>query len=170
MDLDTLVASAQTSVDMSALEPIFIHVKRRLIRYLGKEIVLAEREFSIYLFFAQQKLKACKHPNQSLCDACTDCFLSVDGMDEKKDELMLIRASFGGRESGHYERFEEAWKGQRAAYDCLPEPLRRIEQAVEKVFAIDPRAERLLIKNIGKRNAAAYGLLADKTQIRIERE
>ena len=170
MDLDALVASAQISVDMSVLEPIFIYIKRRLIRYLGKEIVLPEREFSIYLFFAQQKLKACKHPEQSLCDTCSDCFLSIDDMDGRKEELMQIRGTFGGIYSGHYERFEKAWRMPRAAQDCLPEPIRRISEEVERVFAVDPRAEKLLIKNIGKRNAASYGLLADKTQIRIERE
>ena len=169
MDLNTLVASAQTSVDMSVLEPIFIHIKRRMIRYLGKEFILPEREFSIYLFFAQQKVKACKHPQQQLCEECKDCFLSVEGMEEKKDDLMQIRATFGGRHTGHYERFEKAWDEPRAAQGCLPEPIRRIAEEVEHVFAVDPRAEKLLIKNVGKRNAASYGLLADKTQIRIER-
>ncbi len=170
MDLDALVASAQVSIDIQALEPMHIYVKRKTITYLGRNMVLPNREFAIYLFFAMQKARHCVRPKQALCGDCRDCFLSVDDMDDKKDDLLQIRAMFGGMHTGHYERFENAWNEQGAAQFCLPEPLRRIAQEIERVFAVDPRAEKLLIKNVGKRNAAAYGLLADKTQIRIERE
>lgn len=170
MDLNILVESAQTSIDIQALAPISVFIKRKTITYLGKKITLPDREFAIYLFFARQKVHHCSHPEQALCGDCHDCFLSIDDMDDKKDDLLQIRAMFGGMHTGHYERFQKAWDEPRAAQDCLPEPIRRIAQEVEHVFAVDPRAEKLLIKNIGKRNATAYGLLADKTQIRIERE
>jgi len=169
MDVDTLVASAQTAVDIVALEPITLQMKRRTICYLGLEMTLPAREFAFYLFFSRQKLHACADKKRSICGDCCDCFLSIDGMDAKREELLAARGLFGGIDSAHYERFEKIWTDTRAAQDNLAEPLRRISQAIESVFGMDPRAERLHIRNIGKRGSPAYGLFADKTQIRIER-
>jgi len=169
-DVETIVASAQTAIDLAALQPLTLRIRKRELDYLGKRVQLAEREFTIYQFFAQQKIKYCKHPEQALCGDCRDCFLSVDQIDEKKEELLAVRVQFGGVNDAMYERFEEAWKPRRAAATNLPEPLRRISEAIEKGWGIDPRAELIKVRNVGKRNHQAYGLLADKTQIRIVRE
>jgi len=169
-EIGTLVDSAQTAIDMAALQPVSLHIRRRLVRYMGKEMSFSEREFSIFQFFAQQKLKHCREPARKLCSECRACFLSVDDMDAKKEELFAVRVQFGGVDNGNYARFVDAWSARRAASDNLPEPLRRIASVVEKTFGVDPRAGALLIRNVGRRNDAAYGLMADKTQIRIERE
>jgi len=169
-DVETIVASAQTVIDLAALHPVVLRIRSREIEYLGQTVGLPEREFSILQFFAQQKIKHCSRPKQTICGDCRDCFLSIDGMDEHKEELLAVRMQFGGIHNAMYERFEEAWKVKRAASDNLPEPLRRISEAVEKQFAADPRAQALMVLNVGKRNQASYGLMADKSQIRIERE
>lgn len=169
-DVGALADSAQTAIDMAALQPISLHIRRRMVRYMGKEIVFSEREFSIYQFFTQQKLRHCREADRMLCGECRACFLSVDDMDAKKEELFAVRVQFGGVDNGNYARFVNAWSVRRAASDNLPEPLRRISSEVEKTFGADPRSAALLICNIGKRNQTAYGLMADKTQVRIERE
>jgi len=167
LDAAMLVASAQTAIDKATLEPVVINVKTRTIHYLGQEMTLPEREFTFYIFFAKQKLDSCVEKNRPLCGDCSSCFLSIDDMDNKSEELLNIRASFGGEYSGHYENFEKVWREPRAAQDNLAEPLRRISKNIESSFGIDPRAECLHIKNVGKRGAATYGLLADVTQIHI---
>ncbi|MDQ6960884.1 MAG: hypothetical protein Q9M27_07595 [Mariprofundaceae bacterium] len=157
-DLDALVQSAQTAIDLSAMPVLSLNIKRRRMKYLGREIPLPEREFSILQFFAQQKLKHCKQPERFMCGECRECFLSVLDMDVRKDELLAVRMQFGGIDDAMYERFENAWKGRRAASVNLPEPLRRIGEAVEKVFGADPRAERLMVRNIGPKGHARYGI------------
>jgi len=169
-DVNNIVESAQIAIDLSLMEPIVLHVRPRKISYLGKHIELGDREFAIYQFFAEQKLKHCQHPNYNTCDDCQACFMNYEDIDDKKADLMLIRGQFGGVDSGHYVRFEDAWKGIRAASTNLQEPLRRIAQAIENKFAADPRAERLMIRNVGEKGFPRYGIMADKTQLSIERE
>jgi len=168
-DVKTIVASAQTAIDMSMMHPVTLHIRSRKIFYLGKHIELSDREFSIYQFFSEQKLKHCQHHDFNSCLACQDCLMNYDDMDDKKEDLLLIRGQFGGVDSGHYVRFEEAWKSRRAAANNLHEPLRRIAEAIEKVFGADPRAECLMIRNVGKKGAPRYGIMADKAQLSIER-
>jgi len=169
-DMDALVSSAQTSIDIAATQPIVLRIRSRVLNILSKDIVLPEREFSILQFFALQKLRHCSRPDQMLCDGCTDCFLSIDRIDEKKEELMAVRMQFGGVNDYHYEQFEKAWRGYRAAAENLHEPVRRICALLEKHFATDSRACLAMIRNVGKKGHARYGIMADKNQIRIERE
>ncbi|PIQ31300.1 MAG: hypothetical protein CO186_05825 [Zetaproteobacteria bacterium CG_4_9_14_3_um_filter_49_83] len=122
------------------------------------------------MFFAEAKLRRCGRTDQPMCGECTDCFLSYDDIDALKNDLLRIRSQFGGVDSGNYVRFEQAWDTPRAASANLHEPLRRIGEAVEKIFSSDPRAEALMVRKTGKQGHARYGILADKSQIRIERE
>jgi len=169
-DVETIVASAQTVIDLAALHPVVLRIRSRQMVYLGQTINLPEREFSILQFFAQQKLKHCIRPDESICGDCRDCFLSIDDVDDRKEELLAVRMQFGGIHNAMYERFEEAWKDKRAASVNLPEPLRRISEAVEKALGADPRAGQVMIRNVGKKGYARYGFMADKSQIRIDRE
>ncbi len=107
------VYSAQTAIDLAAQHSPSLHVKHRTVEYLDKAFELPEREFSIYQFFAEQK---------------------------KKEALFTIRMQFGGAFDGHYEKFKGAWNTKRAFSSLLPEPVRRIHEAVEEVFGTDPRA------------------------------
>lgn len=169
MDIDQLVTSAQTAVDLAAHSPAVLRIKQRSLEFLGRTVELGAREFSILQFFVQQKLKRCQRPDASLCGDCQECFLSFDEAEAHKEELFSIRVQFGGVNSAHYEQFEEKW-GQRHAFSALlPEALRRIHEAIEQVHGIDPRAEALMIRNVGKRGSPAYGIMGDKGQFRIER-
>jgi len=169
-DIDTLIRSTQSTIDLSTMPRLTLYILPKSLEYLGQTIEFPEREFTFIQFFAQQKLHHCQHPQQPTCGACHDCFLSVDDMDKKKDELLNIRMQFGGLNSPTFSRFEQAWQGKRAAASNLPEPIRRINAAIEQTLGIDQRAEAIKIKNIGKRNHQAYGIMADKSQIRIKRE
>jgi len=167
-DIGALIQSTQTAIDLSALEPLQLDIRRRTVEAYGKVVDLSEREFSLLQFFAEQKLHHCTKPEQLSCESCRDCFLTYDGIDALKREILRIRSQFGGVDSGNYVRFEEAWDAPRPSTANLPEPLRRIAEAVEKVFAADPRAECLMVRNVGKKGHARYGLMADKSQIRIK--
>ncbi|PCH54242.1 MAG: TIGR02584 family CRISPR-associated protein [Flavobacteriaceae bacterium] len=168
--VETIVASAQTAIDMAALHTVELRIRSRDLVYLGHTINLPEREFSILQFFAQQKLRHCSQPKQSLCGDCRECFLSIEDMDERKEDLLAVRMQFGGIHDAMYERFEAAWNERRAAGAILPEVIRRTSEAVEKVLGADPRSEQVMIRNVGKRGNPRYGFMADKTQIRVERE
>jgi len=169
-DIKTLVASAQTSIDISAMDSISLHIRSQTIAYLGKTIQLSDREFAFYQFFVEQKLKHCHHTEATTCESCTDCFLSYEEIDQKKEDLLLIRSQFGGINSGNYVRFEKAWRGKHVAATNVHEPLRRIAESIEALFGTDPRAERLMIRNVGQKGVPSYGLLADKVQLSVERE
>jgi len=169
-DIDTLAESAQSAINLSALEPMQIRIRRRSVEAYGKSVTFSEREFSFLQFFAEQKLRNCCHPKRPTCDECRDCFLGYDEIDAKKDDLLRIRAQFGGVDSGNYVRFETSWDSPRPSSTNLHDPLRRLAEEVEKVFVADPRAECLLVRNVGKRGEAHYGLMADKSQIRISKD
>ncbi|RMD65941.1 hypothetical protein D6833_02175, partial [Candidatus Parcubacteria bacterium] len=100
---------------------------------------------------------------------CRACFLGYDDIEERKEELLAVRQQFGGIYSAGYEAFDNAWKHARSAVVNVPEPVRRINEAVERVFGADPRAEQIKVRNVGPRGKAAYGVMADKTQLRIVR-
>jgi len=87
-DIETLIRSAQTTIDLSALPPLTLRIIPRTIDYLDQTIALSEREFTFVQFFAQQKTRHCQRSEQRSCEDCQDCFLSVDDMDVKKDELL----------------------------------------------------------------------------------
>ena len=165
--LDALVRSAQTSIDMAALEPVELIGRDRALRHLGREIRLSEREFTYLKFFAVRKLDHCREPERATCGGCTACFLTYDEIDACKDELLAIRQEFSGIYSANYERFESAWEQPRSASANIPEPVSRINEAIGRAFGADPRAERLKIRNVGRRGEARYGFMADKSQIRL---
>jgi len=168
LDVQQLSVSAQTAVDMAALTPVTLDRRKRQISFLDKVMALPEREFSIYWFFALQKEKHCMESKRSLCDDCTACFLTVDAIDTKKDELLDIRAMFG-HSGGHYERFKQAWDEPRAAQYILPEVMRRIDREIEKVYGVQAQAEQVKLRNVGKRGEPLYGLTLDKSQVRMIR-
>jgi len=168
-DIDALIQSAQVAVDAALMHPLEVCVRARRIRFLGKEVALPEREFTYYQFFAQQKTRHCRQPQRPTCGQCRDCFLSFDAIDARKEELLIIRQQFGGICSAGYEAFEKAWKHARSAAINVPEPVRRINEAIERVFGADPRAEQIKVRNVGPRRRAAYGVMADKAQLRIVR-
>ena len=171
-DMDTLIESAQVSIDLAAMSPIVLKIRPRIVKMLGKEIQMPEREFAIFQFFAQQKTRSCVRPDRELCHECRDCFLSIDDIDDKKEELLAARMQFGGVNDYRYVEFERSWRGARAAADNLHEPLRRINALIEKHFATDAYAQLAMIRNINakQRGNARYGILADKKKIMIERE
>lgn len=168
-NVEALVRSAQASIDMARLEPLELNVRDRALRYLGREVVFSEREFTYLQFFANEKLRNCVEKDRPTCGDCTACFLGFDDIDARKDELLGIRQQYGGIYSANYERFEQAWRPDRSASVNLPEPVSRIAEAVRREFGADPRAERACIRNVGKRGRPRYGLLADKSQIRLIR-
>jgi len=167
-NIDALLQSAQTSLDLAAQHPLMLDISQQTIHYLDQSVTLSPREFSIYQFFAQQKTEHCSKSNRALCDTCRECFLSYDEAEEKKEDLFKIRMQFGGRFNAHYEKFEDTWSKDYAFRDLLSEPVKKIENAISKVFGADPRAESIMIKNIGRRNNSAFGLMAEKKQIKIK--
>ena len=168
-DTDALLQSAQTAIDMAAMEPVTLNVRKRTMQFLGHEIPFSEREFAFIQFFAEEKLDHCRHPERPHCIDCSDCFLSYDEIDAKKKDLLRIRAQFGGIGSRHYQRFEDSWtRYERAARDNVSDPVRRIAEAIEAEFGVDPRAEKVKIRNVGERRNARYGIMADKRQLRLK--
>lgn len=168
LDVHAIVQSAQVMIDMAARYPLQLDVRNLTLEFMGRKINLSVREFAIYHFFALQKVSHCTQPKRAHCEDCTACYMSPANVDEKKQELLNLRALHGGIHDGHYVRFEGAWQGQHVAAGNLPDPLRGVAKAIETVFGVDPRADQLKIRNIGARKQANYGLALDKTLISIK--
>ena len=165
--VERLAEAAQRAVDLAMQPRVVLHVRRRVIESLGREIELPPREFAIYQFFAEEKLHRCREPERALCGDCRACFLDVDAIEARKAELIRMRAQFGGMDHPQVEKFRESWSVRHAARTNLAEPLRRIAEQIEQAFSVDPRAEALRIVNVGPRGQPRYGLLAERAQIEV---
>ncbi|OIO71292.1 MAG: TIGR02584 family CRISPR-associated protein [Zetaproteobacteria bacterium CG_4_9_14_3_um_filter_49_83] len=55
-DIEALIHSAQSAIDLSVLEPVIFRIRRRSVSYLGKAVEFSEREFSILQFFAARQI------------------------------------------------------------------------------------------------------------------
>ncbi len=165
--IERLAEAAQRAVDLAMQPHLVLHVRRRIVESLGRELELPPREFAIYQFFAEEKLHRCRKPERSLCGDCRECFLSVDAIEARKAELVRMRAQFGGMDHPQVEKFRKSWSAKNAARTNLAEPLRRIAEQIEQAFSVDPRAEALKIVNIGPRGQPRYGLLAERSHIEV---
>ena len=68
--VERLAEAAQRAVDLAMQPRVVLHVRRRVIESLGREIELPPREFAIYQFFAEEKLHRCREPERALCGDC----------------------------------------------------------------------------------------------------
>lgn len=139
-----------------------VNTTDRKLVYKGMEVDLQPAQMALYTLFVRQKKEHCK-ARKSSCKSCDECFLDMDGIRARQEEISEFYRRIAGSsalslraDKGIFSLDTEGFNSHKS----------KIKRQIEQGFGphIAPQLE---IVSVGIRPDTRFGILLDRGRIRL---
>lgn len=165
-----LVREGQREIDtVVAQPPLRIDLKERVVAIGDVSIEFKPIHLVIYTYLLKQKTERCLYREQPYCHDCTDCFLQITDISNKRGMEAILKdyEKIYGHYSGHVENFKRTWKdGIDPAK--LRSDISKINKDIRESLNDETLSTLYTIAAVKKYAATRYGVRVEKRKIGVE--
>src|SRR3990172_8205775 len=165
-----LVLEGQKEIDTALTQPaIRVNIKERVVTIGDKVMEVKPIHLVIYTHLLRQKLERCCYPDQPYCLECTDCFLLITDISNRRgmDAILKDYEKIYGPASGHVENFKRTWKDGMDT-GKLRSDISKINKDIKEALNDDTLSTLYIITAVRKYAGTRYGVKVEKGKIGVE--